>query len=576
MTITAIQPLTCLYTLYAVFFCLYTLCIGYIAVRAIHRVKHIHKISLCVALFSCIIFIIKIYTSYILDARPDATLAALYGFDNKHSYPIMLFMKLLSLVKPPHIYDIMTCNMLIGSIIIYMSYAYFRLVSNNKAFGCICAVFVATNAVFWQATISSEYFLVQWIFAFTFFFAAYQVRKQNFSQKHIILFFLSYILLALSKVEMFSLLGVFFFLPLFVSRSQKSNTFFYLYYSIGALCALLSIVILLHDNGLIANVIQDTAPLRTAVHGQDLVSYMHLFTQNIRALWKRMPSLPIATIVFIGVHILRRKRTMLDFSACAICYILPLLICLFIHKEGFARQEGMIKFFCIIMPLMIYVWSVAVWNLLEAYRNTTQLFLKIGIITVCIILVGYPAKKTYHTIHAYSKTYMSAKKNNLRVWSGNPLLLSDIYTYQQHHICDLFKKYNAKLVVIDCTTFSRATTYSFVLQAWLPKHTYIPVHEETLGIGTIEEITSLLINIDVVLIISAPPSILKQLDTLLQKHASQKMLSHTMGTYSRALSLYALSDNGIEVIKRIQSYRGKDNETLSTTQKRNVCYTCLP
>lgn len=548
-------PLSFLYTIYVLLFSLYLFVLLYLAIT---HIKKISLASICMILLSAIVCIIKITTSYMLDARTRATLDAIHGINQKHSYPIMLIMDLFTLFKPPHFNYFITYNMLLGSILVYITYAYFSLIVKNKIFGCICAVFVATHSLIWQATISSEYFLIQWLFAFTLLFALHYMKQKSPNPLATVLFFLSYLLLALSKVEMFILLGAFFMLPLILPQQKEKTKLIYLCYGIGGICVILCLIALLQDIYFLRSVTEEMSSVRTAIQGIDINKYCAALYNNMYALWHNTPSFIIAAIFLGVIYVWNRKIIWLDLPFIFLCYVGPFLICFFVHREGFAKQEGDIKFFCIIIPLLIYVWCTTLWNLLHLYRTYRNRYVKI---VISILIAGLVITHIHYTrikTSGYIETLRTTRYHPFGFFHHPNTYLHDTSLARIQTLCSLLKETNSILLILDAQAFRNDSIYQLFFRYWIPPHTYLSLPRKKMYEHIIQVSPELIPCHDIVLIINAEWSLLKSVDILFTEHsATGQKINVPLGPSNEIprITLLSLSAKGDEVIRQMKQKR---------------------
>ena len=135
-----ISSVTILYRLYIFLFAIY----GLFTLVSLVRIKKIHiNIWFCFVLSLVLYYFSLCWTKHgYIDARPPATFRAFYGGDN---------------------------NILIATLTLILCYVYFKKITQSDIFGFLVFSFLFSSFLFFQCSISWEYFLIQWIFVLHFF-----------------------------------------------------------------------------------------------------------------------------------------------------------------------------------------------------------------------------------------------------------------------------------------------------------------------------------------------------------------------------------------------------------------------
>ena len=573
-------PTVVLYHMYIVLFSLY------LAVFFVFWIKNSSQLSigyfsflivLCVAV---LLFVIKAKTSFFLDARPTTTIEALYGQSGKHSFSLMLFITVLSWIKSPHFNDIIIYNICIGSLTCVLCYLYFSLIARNTAFGVLCALFLATSALFYQATISSEYFLIQWIFTFSLLFAFYFLNIHA-SHLHCALFFLSYCMLLCFKVEGYSLIGVFPLLPFMISREKRTHSPFYRYYfASGALLGvilflLLKDVMMIHDIlwasrpgrtfltelgtlfvkeqaliGTVANISHDVQAFIIHWHNEgwyddgQFLFYWHSFLSIINEL----PSECIALLIIVLGTATKRIRTF-DMRIVFLLFIPIFFVCFFIHDYGFHRQEGRIHYFCQLFPLFLYAWCIVMWNLLQGFKK--KWLVKICTALLILAIIFPHSTKAYSFASAYMKMIPKMKTQGYNVWyDESAILLNHSWIYEIGFVSSLIKKKQLRAVILDFDKRDPGI-YDYVIKNVYPEFIYISMrHNQAETHDVLFEIGKS----DVVFIIenSAVPPRMSTAIREHMKHTFARLAVLKVMQWEREVDIIGVSREGIELMRKIK------------------------
>lgn len=540
-----------LFDIYSFLFFIYLGLISYLLIRNIFNLKKINLPLLFVFLLSVLIFFIKVKTSFFLDARPTATFEAIFDSGGvKHPYSLALFWKILSWLKYPRFHDVIIYNIFLGSLVLVLCYSYFTSLTKSRGFGFLSFIFLGVSSLFYQATISSEYFLIQLIFSFSFFLALHRL-KENTSHTNILLLFLSYFLLALSKIEAFSIIGVLPFLLFMLKRRIKFNILFIFYSCISFLLACFITLSLFSDKTLIFWTLFRSFPMRDFIGGNFTNGYLQFLRSNIVTIVKYFPSESIAFFfLFVFLFIPKRIKTF-DLPVAVLIYLPIFIVCFFIHDEGFYYQEGKIKFsYQMIFPFL-YGWFVLMWNLLKLFQKKKNILIKITIFSFIIFI------NIFHFLNASSaaKEYIDiAGKMKINPFQSDPginryphLYLLDSFVYKIEFICDMIRKERLRAIIVDLSD-SGEFIYDHIIKEKNPAVLYFPIKEKDREV--IQEAFPLILERDLLIVFTEEQD--EIYSRLLGYNKAEEEIRFQ--AYEMVVTLAGISERGVKFLRKYHTH----------------------
>jgi hypothetical protein len=386
-------------------------------------------------------------------------------------------------LKSPTLEDIYFYNIVIGALTLILCYLYFKKISQNDNFGFLVFGFLLTSFLFFQISISSEYFLIQWIFILHFFVLLTNLKNNP----HLItkvLFFILYLLLILSKVEAFSIIAtVPFVLLMFKNEFRNDKTLLTLSYLFLLMISIVTFFIF-EDRYLIDNVYQDTNSFRSfIISGFVAQGYLDRFISGCRTIFSHFPSQCLALGILPIISIFYKNKNLFHLSFVLLIFIPIFSCCFFLSRDGFAHQEGGIKFSAQVIFLFTYIWAVTIWNLIRWAKECRIRIIKTLIIGVCV-LINIP--HIWDCCYGFCGFYNLVKKikyNPFKEYAGlenTKLFIKDRFVWQIKFVITEGKKRNIRFKILDCSVDDRET-FNSIIKPLNFTYSYTPLGIETVS-----------------------------------------------------------------------------------------------